>query len=177
MVNRLISECTSEKLDKLAENVVQLLKLGKYTLSTAESCTGGLLSELITSVPGASAVFETGVCTYSNRMKEKILNVPHSVLEQYGAVSSQTALAMVKGLRELSGADICISVTGIAGPDGGTAEKPVGTVWIGFSAFGREFARLPKLWELQNKSRSNIRMAAAAYAFGAIEEMLSEEVQ
>ncbi|MBE6859691.1 MAG: CinA family protein [Ruminococcus sp.] len=177
MDNSLISEYDSQNLDKLVRNVVQLLELGGYTVSTAESCTGGLLSQLITSVPGASAVFEGGFCTYSNRMKTKLLNVPEYELEHFGAVSSQVALSMAKGLKASTGADVCVSVTGIAGPGGGTAEKPVGTVWFGFSAFGREFTRLPELWTLADKSRGNIRLAAAAFAFSVIEEILLEDFQ
>lgn len=177
MDNMLISEYNSETLDKTVRNVVQLLELNGYTISTAESCTGGLLSQLITSVPGASAVFEAGFCTYANRMKTQILGVPAAELEQFGAVSSQVALSMVKGLKAVSGADICVSVTGIAGPGGGTDEKPVGTVWFGFSAFGKEFTRLPDFLTLADKSRDNIRMVSAAFAFGVIEEILLEEVQ
>ena len=177
MGNSLISECCSENLDKTVRNVVKLLEHSRCTISTAESCTGGLLSQLITSVAGASAVFEGGFCTYSNRIKTKLLGVPEEELERYGAVSSQVALSMVKGLKAYTGADICVSVTGIAGPDGGTVEKPVGTVWFGFSAFGKEFTRLPELWTLADKSRGNIRMAAAAFAFSVIEEILLEDVQ
>ena len=113
-------EIFTQNLDRTVTNVVQLLMLKAMTISTAESCTGGLLSELITSVPGASQVFELGVCTYSNRIKQTLLNVPEGMLAQYGPVSRQVALAMVRGLKEKSGADLCISVTGLAGPGGGT---------------------------------------------------------
>ena len=128
-------EIFTQNLDRTVTNVVQLLMLKAMTISTAESCTGGLLSELITSVPGASQVFELGVCTYSNRIKQALLNVPEGMLAQYGPVSRQVALAMVRGLKEKSDADLCISVTGLAGPGGGTPEQPVGTVYVGF-AFG-----------------------------------------
>ena len=173
------SECRyiSEELDKQVENVVKLLVQRGLTVATAESCTGGLIAALITSVPGASDVFGLGICTYSNNMKCKFLGVQEDELCRYGAVSSQVALSMVKGLAECSGADICVSVTGIAGPDGGSEEKPVGTVWFGFFVRGKVFTRLPKLWELADKSRSNIRMSAAKYAFGVIMEVLMEEVQ
>ena len=109
-------EIFTQNLDRTVTNVVQLLMLKAMTISTAESCTGGLLSELITSVPGASQVFELGVCTYSNRIKQALLNVPEGMLAQYGPVSRQVALAMVRGLKEKSDADLCISVTGLAGP-------------------------------------------------------------
>ena len=124
-------------LDKTARNVVQLLKARGKTLTTAESCTGGLISAEITSVPGSSEVFGFGLCTYANEAKMKLLGVNASTLETEGAVSLTTAMEMAVGARELSGADYAVSVTGIAGPDGGTAEKPVGTVCFGFSSSER----------------------------------------
>lgn len=151
-----------------AKEVVELLKQKKLTISTAESCTGGLLSELITSVSGASEIFELGICTYSERIKHEFLGVPTEEIEQYGVVSKEVALSMVKGLKERSGADICISVTGIAGPGGGTPEKPVGTVYIGFDICGEQFTELPHLWELEDTSRENIRQSAAAFAFETV---------
>ena len=95
-------------------------------------------------------------------------------LRQYGVVSRETALEMVIGLKKVSGADICVSVTGIAGPGGGTAETPVGTVFIGFDIMGRQFVRLPELWKLKDLSRSSIRRAAAFYIFTEIENALME---
>ena len=103
-------------------------------IATAESCTGGMIAAMITAVPGASACFDAGVVTYSNGQKMKLLGVKKTTLAKFGAVSGETALEMCCGVRELSGADIGISVTGIAGPDGGSEEKPVGTVWIGVSS-------------------------------------------
>ena len=128
------------KLDKTAKDVVQLLKSKNKTLSTAESCTGGLISGTVTAVAGSSAVFGYGACTYANEAKVKILGVKPETLDKYGAVSEQTALEMAEGIRALSGSDYSIVTTGIAGPDGGTAEKPVGTVWIGFSSEEKTFA-------------------------------------
>ncbi|MBQ9383013.1 MAG: CinA family protein [Ruminiclostridium sp.] len=121
------------KLDKTAENVVQLLKERGLTAATAESCTGGLISAEITSVSGSSDVFGFGVCTYANEAKMKLLGVSAETLATVGAVSEETACQMAAGVRKLSGADIAVSVTGIAGPTGGTPEKPVGTVFIGVS--------------------------------------------
>lgn len=103
----------------------------KLKLATAESCTGGLIAQKITSVSGASKCFDCGVVTYSNEQKHRLIGVSLSTLEEFGAVSEQTALEMCKGVRALADADFGISVTGIAGPGGGTPEKPVGTVWIG----------------------------------------------
>ena len=112
----------SEIISKLIEKNI--------TLATAESCTGGSLGKIITSVSGVSQIYGYGFITYANEAKEKILGVPHEVLETVGAVSSETALAMAEGARRVSGSDIAVSVTGIAGPTGGTPEKPVGLVYI-----------------------------------------------
>lgn len=100
-------------------------------IATAESCTGGLIAAKITSVSGASGCFDAGVVTYSNTQKHKLLGVRKKTLKKYGAVSEETVLEMCKGVRNLAKADVGVSVTGIAGPTGGTPEKPVGTVWIG----------------------------------------------
>lgn len=174
MVSSEFTECNVLKLDKTAENVVKLLERKGLTIATAESCTGGLLSELITSVSGASAVFELGICTYSERIKTEFLGVPADIIRERGVVSEETALYMVRGLKVRSGADVCVSVTGVAGPSGGTAETPVGTVYIGFDICGRESVMLPELWKLSDMSRSNIRRCAAAFAFETIEKILTE---
>ena len=176
MVSSKFSECNAEKLDKTVNDVVKLLEQKGLTISTAESCTGGLLSELITSVSGASAVFELGICTYSERIKTEFLGVPSGIIRDFGVVSEETALSMVRGLKKCSGADVCVSVTGVAGPSGGTAETPVGTVYIGFDICGRQFVRLPELWKLSDMSREHIRRCAAAYAFETIEKILMEAV-
>jgi len=176
MKNAIISECFDKSIDNLAKDVVKLIVSRNLTVATAESCTGGLISELITSVSGASSVFELGICTYANRMKTKFLDVPEEELVKFGAVSGEVALSMVRGLKNCSGADVCVSVTGIAGPNGGTAEKPVGTVWLGFSICGIEFTELLPLWRLPNGSRDDIRQAAAKCAFAIILKVLLEEV-
>lgn len=100
------------------------------TISTAESCTGGLLGKIITSVPGASSIYGYGFITYANEAKVRLLGVSPETLEKYGAVSHQTACEMAQGAKKVSGSDIAVSVTGIAGPGGGTQEKPVGLVYI-----------------------------------------------
>ena len=121
-------------IDSLQAAVVQEYRAKKLTLATAESCTGGLVSKRITEIPGASEIFLCGLCTYSNEMKERLLGVSHQTLEQYGAVSEQTAREMARGVRLASGAAVGVSTTGIAGPGGGSAEKPVGLVYVGIDS-------------------------------------------
>jgi nicotinamide-nucleotide amidase len=138
----------------LAEVVGQLLRQRKMTLTTAESCTGGLVGKLMTDVPGSSEYYQGGWVTYSNAMKIRDLGVPRELVEQYGAVSEPVARAMVQGAIQKSGADAAIAITGIAGPDGGTDQKPVGLVYIAvqinknievkefrFAPFSREMIR------------------------------------
>ncbi len=119
--------------ETLAEVIGRILKVNGKTLAVAESCTGGFVSHLITSVPGSSAYYRGSVTAYSNQVKEKILGVKVSALQQYGAVSEEVAKEMALGVKQALNADIAVSTTGIAGPDGGSEEKPVGTVWIAVS--------------------------------------------
>ncbi len=123
----------SVDVETLEELVVSELKAKGKKLATAESCTGGMLSKRITDIPGSSEVFEMGCVTYANQAKEDLLSVSHETLEQYGAVSPQTAREMAEGIVRRSGSDLGIGITGIAGPDGGTAEKPVGLIYIALS--------------------------------------------
>jgi nicotinamide-nucleotide amidase len=119
--------------ETMEEVVGNLLKSRKETVSVAESCTGGLIGMRLTEIPGSSAYFLQGMVTYSNAAKRQALGVPAATLEKFGAVSSETAKAMAEGMRKVAGTDYAISVTGIAGPDGGSDEKPVGTVYIGYA--------------------------------------------
>ncbi|HTK38648.1 MAG TPA: competence/damage-inducible protein A [Pyrinomonadaceae bacterium] len=140
-----VEEVTRKILDVLGDAVFstdnetmeqilgKILTERSLTISTAESCTGGLISRRLTEVPGSSKYFLEGVVSYSNDAKIRLLNVPRTTIETHGAVSAETAEAMAKGMREVSGSDVALSVTGVAGPDGGTTEKPVGTVYIGYS--------------------------------------------
>lgn len=164
----------TKNIDKMVGNVVELLVSRDMTVSFAESCTGGLLGELITSVSGASQVFEMGLCAYANRIKSRFLGVPTKELEDFGAVSPQVSISMAKGIRRLSGADIGISVTGIAGPTGGTREKPVGTVYVGYSYGECTGSVLLRLWELDDRSRRSIRLNTAAFVFKGIEKILQD---
>lgn len=120
-------------MNRLEEEIARILLSQKQTIAVAESCTGGLIAFRLTNVPGSSAFFERGVVTYSNRSKTEMLGVPKEVIENYGAVSEQTAKVMAEGIRKQSGADLGLAATGIAGPTGGTSEKPVGTVFIALS--------------------------------------------
>ena len=115
----------------LNQKIVSLLKRKKLKLAVAESCTGGMLSSAITSVSGSSKVFSVGLVTYSNQAKTSILKIPNHIIKKNGAVSVQCCLAMVNNLSKISKAKICISITGIAGPKGGSKQKPVGLVYIG----------------------------------------------
>ena len=115
----------------LNQKIVSLLKRKKLKVAVAESCTGGMLSSAITSVSGSSKVFTMGLVTYSNQAKTHILKVPQKIINKYGAVSVQCCLVMVNNLSKISKSKVCISITGIAGPRGGSKQKPVGLVYIG----------------------------------------------
>ena len=124
-------ETLFQQLDTLAETVARKLSDQGLTLSSAEACTGGLFAARLTELAGSSRFFDRAIVTYSNQAKLDHLEVRPETLEEYGAVSPETAREMAEGLAQVSGSDVCISVTGIAGPGGGTPEKPVGTVFIG----------------------------------------------
>jgi nicotinamide-nucleotide amidase len=124
----------SDKDDTLESAIGEILKATGKTLSTAESCTGGMISSLITSVPGSSEYFLGSVTSYANSVKENVLGVPSKIIEEYGAVSSECVSAMAEGVRRLTGSDYSVATSGIAGPGGGSNQKPVGTVWIGVSS-------------------------------------------
>jgi len=126
-----------KKIAVLAGEVAALLADKKITVAVAESCTGGALCQALTDIPGSSAWFDRGFITYSNQAKVEMLGVSPALLEQYGAVSFETARAMVEGVHGRSQAELAIAITGIAGPDGGTAEKPVGTVFFGIGQKGQ----------------------------------------
>jgi len=126
-----------KKIAVLAGEVAALLADKKITVAVAESCTGGALCQALTDIPGSSAWFDRGFITYSNQAKVEMLGVSSTLLEQYGAVSFETARAMVEGVHGRSNAELAIAITGIAGPDGGTAEKPVGTVFFGIGQKGQ----------------------------------------
>lgn len=125
----------------LEERTVNLLKEKNMVMACAESCTGGLIAKRITDVSGSSSVFSCGIVSYSNEIKEKVLGVKHETLENFGAVSEQTVREMVKGVLEISGADIAVSVSGIAGPNSDNTKKPVGTIWLAVSNGKKTYVR------------------------------------
>lgn len=170
--DHIISIGKSDKLT-LADYLVPLLIKEKQTITVAESCTGGLIASQITAISGASAVFEAGFVTYSNTMKSKMLNVPSATLSRYGAVSEETVLAMATGALEKSNADYVIAVSGIAGPDGGTKDKPVGSVWI---AWGNKHSLQAKYYCIP-VARQHFQQIVAARGLDLIRRMVlsSEE--
>jgi len=137
-------------MKSLANKLVKKLIQKKIRISFAESCTGGMLSSLITSVSGSSKVFNLGLITYSNKAKIDILKVPEKIIRKYGAVSNECCLLMVKNLSKISRADISVSVTGIAGPKGGTKLKPVGLVFIGIKK-GNKISIQKNLFKSKNR--------------------------
>lgn len=152
----------------LEAETARLLKEGGATVAVAESCTGGLVADLLTSVPGSSAYFLFAAVTYANQAKIDVLGVPPETIETYGAVSEETARAMAEGVRHLAGATYGIATSGIAGPDGGTAEKPVGTVCIGIATPDKTDAMRLRL-SFQNRA-----MNKRIFAFVAMEALRQE---
>lgn len=134
---------TNEPLEVV---VGQLLLQQHLTLATAESCTGGLIGHRLTNVPGSSEYFPGGIIAYANEIKERVLGVSRQTLDTHGAVSAETAIEMARGARRVLGVDLAVSVTGIAGPGGGTAEKPIGVVYVALAA--PDFVRVEKfVWD------------------------------
>lgn len=161
----------SVDIESLEELVVQLLNEQGKTLATAESCTGGLLSKRITDIPGSSAVFHMGCVTYANKAKEALLHVPHETLAAHGAVSEETARAMAEGIVRRAGSDLGVGITGIAGPDGGTDEKPVGLIYIALSD-GKQTWVAKRAPIGRTKSRAWHRYCAASQALDMVRRYL-----
>lgn len=167
--HRISSYIYSMDNETLPEVVVKMLKERNLTVSSAESCTGGLFADSIISIPGTSEVFDRGLVTYSNKAKMEELGVQESTLKEFGAVSYQTAIEMAEGLYEASGSDICVSVTGIAGPDGGTDDKPVGLVYIAVK-FGEN--TIVEEQRFRNSGRNSIRNRSVLTMHKMVYEML-----
>ncbi len=154
-----------DKLEILAEKVYRHLKDKDLTIATAESCTGGMIASYLTSVPGVSDHFGYGFVTYSNEAKQRLLGVDADTLKKYGAVSSQTVREMAEGALRASGAQMAVSVSGIAGPGGGTDEKPVGLVYMGFAREGCETVAEKLMF---SGDRQTVRRKTAEYVFETI---------
>ena len=152
-------------MNKLSLKVVKLLSKKRLKISFAESCTGGLLSSYITSINGSSKIFTLGLVTYSNQTKIKILKVPKKIITKYGAVSYETCLSMVKNLSKISKTNISISITGVAGPKGGTKKKPVGLVYI---AIKKGNKTLVKKFLFKNKKRKLIQRSTVNKALNMV---------
>ena len=152
-------------MKKLPQKIVKLLSRKRLKISFAESCTGGLLSCAITSVSGSSKVFALGLVTYSNQSKNNILKIPKKTLIKYGAVSYESCLSMVKNLSKISKTEVSVSITGIAGPKGGSRKKPVGLVYIGIKKGNKT---LVKKHLFKNKGRLYIQKTAVNKSLGII---------
>ena len=158
----------------IEQQVSQMLRERGMTIATAESCTGGLIAKSLTDLAGASDVFGFGTVTYANEAKTKLLGVPAETIEQKGAVSPEVAKAMAEGVRRLSGADIGLGITGIAGPDGGTEEKPVGLVYVGVA--GEKGTRVEEFrLGSKTRTRNTIRKFAAARALNLVRKYLQQK--
>ena len=154
-----------------AANILDLCRRAKLKLALAESCTGGLIAATLTEIPGSSDVLDRGYITYSNRAKETELAVPKTTLEDFGAVSEQTARAMAEGALKASGADLSVAVTGIAGPSGGSAAKPVGLVHFAAARNGRVIAREIRFGDL---GRTEVRRRSVLAALELLEELFEK---
>ena len=152
-------------MKKLSQKIVKLLMKKKLKLAIAESCTGGMLSGAITSVSGSSKVFTMGLVTYSDQTKMSILKVPKKIIQKHGAVSIQCCLSMVNNLSKISKNKVCVSITGIAGPKGGTKQKPVGLVFIGVK---NQKKIIVSKNQFKNNDRSAIQKATVKKALNLI---------
>ncbi len=152
-------------MKKLSQKLVKLLSKKRLKISFVESCTGGLLSSSITSISGSSKIFTLGLVTYSNKSKMNILKIPKKIIMKYGAVSYETCLHMVKNLNKISKSNISLSITGVAGPKGGTKQKPVGLVFIGIKKGNKILIRK---FLFKNKKRNLIQKASVNKALNLI---------
>jgi nicotinamide-nucleotide amidase len=162
-----------DSIRKLAEALVNELKESGKAVATAESCTGGWVAKAITDIAGSSAVFGYGIVSYSNGAKESIIGVQNKTLEEYGSVSAEVVEEMAKGTLRLSGADIAVAVSGVAGPDGGTAVKPVGTVWFAWAVRDGANAVVDTQLEQFSGDRELVREASVAYALQGVRERIA----
>ena len=158
------------EIDSLATRLVAELKARRLMLATAESCTGGWIAQAVTSVNGSSACFGFGLVSYSNDAKMRLLNVPRTLLAENGAVSEAVVRSMAGGAIRISGADLAVAVSGIAGPQGGSDEKPVGTVWLAWSRMSEEGPRTETLLEHFDGDREAVRRQTVVKALSGLVE-------
>ncbi len=158
---------------KKAKKMISLASENGVKIACAESCTGGMLSAAITAIPGASEVYLGGIVSYDNRIKSDVLGVNPEDIKKYGAVSQQIAEQMAEGVIKLTGADLAVSITGIAGPTGGTEEKPIGTVWIGIAKRGS--APKAALLKFEDAGRKKIRKNATKAALDMLIQAIKQQ--
>ena len=156
-------------MSNLSLKIVELLTKKKLTVSFAESCTGGLLASSITSISGSSKIFNMGLITYSNNAKVKLLKVPKKTITKYGAVSYETCLSMVKNLSKISKSNISVSITGVAGPNGGTRFKPVGLVFIGVKKGNKTIINK---YQFKSKNRISIQKSTVINSLKMIKKVI-----
>ncbi len=159
----------------LVGKIGTILRKNEQTLSVAESCTGGLVGMLLTSEPGSSKWFAGGVIAYADRIKTDLLGVPPEMIQEFGAVSNEVVTAMAGGIRSLTGTDYSISISGIAGPAGGTCEKPVGTVCMAVDRDGSCTTAMKNFSHSRSKSREVVRKASASYLLAMLYSKLRED--
>lgn len=162
----------NDEIYKLAEQVIASAREQQFTIATAESCTGGGIGAALTSISGSSKVYEGGIISYSNDVKTKLLGISEKTIERHGAVSQQTAKIMAESARKALSTDLAISVTGIAGPTGGSKEKPVGTVWIGLAQKNNTTKVKHNIFA--DKDRESIRMDSVLQALKILKQALDE---
>ena len=156
----------------LNKRIISLMKRKRMKLAIAESCTGGILSSSITSVSGSSKIFTMGLVTYSNQAKTSILKVPQKIIKKYGAVSVQCCLSMVNNLSKISKSKVCVSITGIAGPKGGSKQKPVGLVYIGIRV-GKKV--IVYKCNFKNKGRVFIQKQTVKKTLNLLEKLIKQD--
>ena len=162
----------NDPIHKLAKAVVDVLSAANKAVSTAESCTGGWISKAITDIPGSSVVFGYGIVCYSNGAKESMLGVKNQTLNEHGSVSEPAVTEMAEGVINLSGSDLAVAVSGIAGPSGGTDEKPIGTVWFAWAVRDQGKVRVEANCEHFDGDRALVRELTVAHALQGVLDRL-----
>ncbi len=169
------NKMVTASIDRVTKSVVSYFMTKGITLSTAESCTGGMVSQMITSVGGSSKIFLGGVCSYTEEMKMNVLGVKHETLDKYTVYSSQVASEMSLGIMNLTGSNASIGITGLAGPDGGTDDKPVGTVYVSVRFKNNELVKDLMLYkEYEELDRRKIRMLTTVKALEMLKNLVEQ---